>query len=98
VGNTGAGGVNARSVGASGDDGKSLGAISVEVDGVSPRPGDDAGGFLQDWVTCGTVIHGPESTTLGDVTPSPGSSDVTGPRGSGLLLPGSPGFPPLPID
>jgi hypothetical protein len=31
---------------ASGADGESLGAVNIEVDGASPRLGDDAGGLL----------------------------------------------------
>jgi hypothetical protein len=83
---------------APGTDGMLLGAINVEVDGASPRPADDAGGLLQDWVMRGTNISALGRATPGDVTPAPGSSGAVGPRVSRLLLLGFPGFSPSPID
>jgi hypothetical protein len=83
---------------APGADSASLGAINIEVDGVGPLPCDDAGGFLQDWVMHGDDIGSLGSVAPGDVTPTPDSSGTAGLRVSGLLLWGSPGFPPPPID
>jgi hypothetical protein len=83
----------------SGSDGTSLGAVSVEVDGASPRPGDDTRGSLRDLVMPGIGIAVPGSTAPGDTTPSPGSSGTShGPGVSGLLMSGSPNFLTLSID
>jgi hypothetical protein len=46
----------------------------------------------------GTDIGALGSVVSGDVTLAPGSSGTVGPRVSGLLLLGSPSFPPSPID
>jgi hypothetical protein len=81
-----------------GVDDASLGAVSVEVDGASPHPGDDTGGSLRDLVMCCTSIGVPESATLGDAALAPGSSSPVGLGVSGLLLLGSLDFPPLHID
>jgi hypothetical protein len=82
---------------ASSADGASLGAISIEADGASPRPGDDAKGMFQDWVICCNGISAPRSATLGVASPAPGSSGAAGAGVSGLLLPDSLGFSPSPI-
>jgi hypothetical protein len=83
----------------SGSDGTSLGAVSVEVDGASPRPGDDTRGSLRDLVMRGVGIAVPGSIAPGDATPSPGSSGTShGPGVSGLLMSGSPNFLTLSID
>jgi hypothetical protein len=82
----------------SGADGTSPGAASVKVDDVGPQPSDDIGRLLRDLVIRGTGIGVPESAALGDVAPTPGSSGDAGLGVSGLLLPGSPSFPPPPID
>jgi hypothetical protein len=63
-----------------GADGASLGAVSVKVDGAIPRPGDDAGGLLWDWVMHDAGIGAPGGAVSGDATPAPGSSGVAGPR------------------
>jgi hypothetical protein len=57
----------------------SLGAISVEVDGVSPRLGDDTRGFLRDLVMRGASLGRPGSTVLGDVILATRFSSVVGP-------------------
>jgi hypothetical protein len=43
----------------SGNDGATLGATSVEVDGAGPQPSDDTGGLVRDLVMCGTGISVP---------------------------------------
>jgi hypothetical protein len=58
-----------------------------------PHLGDDTGALLQDLVMCGAGIGVP-----GSAAPAPGSSSAAGPGVSGLLLSGSPSFPPPPID
>jgi hypothetical protein len=58
-----------------------------------PHLGDDTGALLQDLVMCGAGIGVP-----GSAAPAPGSSSAAGPGVSGLLLLGSPSFPPPPID
>jgi hypothetical protein len=83
---------------APGADGVLLGAVSVEVDGTTPRPNDDIEGLLWDWMMCGTSLGAPGSATPGDVTPPPRSSGPTGPGVPGLVLSGAPGFSVSPID
>jgi hypothetical protein len=61
----------------SGDDGALLGAVSIEVDGAIPQPGNDARGSLWDSVMHGASIGAPRSTALGDVTTTPESSGIT---------------------
>jgi hypothetical protein len=82
----------------SGADGASLGAVNIEVDGSSPRPGDDIEGSICDLVMRGAGIGVPGSATPGDVTPVLGSSGAAGPGISGLLLSVCSNFPPLPIN
>jgi hypothetical protein len=82
-----------RGTPAPGVDVASLGVISVEVDGASPRPGDDTRGLLRDWVISGAGIGALGSVAPGDATLGPGSSGVAGPRVSSLLLPGPPPTP-----
>jgi hypothetical protein len=72
--------------------GASLGAISIEVDGASPQPGDGNGGSLRNLVMCGIGIGVPGSAALGNVTLAPRSSGAMGQGVSALLLLGSPGF------
>jgi hypothetical protein len=79
-------------------DGTSPGTVSIEVDGTSPRPGDDARGLLLDWVTRGTGISASASAALSDATPAPESLGAVGSGVSWLLLPGSPSLLPPPID
>jgi hypothetical protein len=79
-------------------DDASLGDTSVKVDGAGPQPSDYIRGSLWDLMMRGTYIGVPGSTTPGDVAPAPGSTRVTVPGVSELLLPGSPSFPPPPID
>jgi hypothetical protein len=74
------------------------GVSSVEVDGVGPRPGDDVGGSLWGLVMCGDRMGIPRSAAPGDVSLAPGSSDAVGLGVFGLLLSGSPGHAPPPID
>jgi hypothetical protein len=81
-----------------GADGASLGAASVEVDGASPQPSDDIGSLLRDFMMCGADIGVPGSTAPGDAAPAPRPSGIAGLGVSELLLPGSPYFPPPPID
>jgi hypothetical protein len=69
---------------ATGVDGMSLGAISVEVD--------------QDWMMRSIDIGTPRSVVLGDATLAPKSLGTLGQGVSGLLLSGSPSFLPLPIN
>jgi hypothetical protein len=78
--------------------GATQGASDIGVVGPPPHLGDDAGSSLWDFVLCGTGIGVPGSAIPSDVAPTPGSSSVVGPRISGLHLPGSPGFPPPPIN
>jgi hypothetical protein len=81
-----------------GADGASLGVVSVEVDGVGPRPGDDAGGPLCDLVVCGAGLGTPESTAPGNAILAPESSGAAYPGAPRLLLPRSPGSRSPPID
>jgi hypothetical protein len=85
AGDSGAGGVSTGGAGAPGADGMSLGAVSIEADGVSPRSGDDIKGLLWDWVMCGACIGAPRSAAPSDVTPTLRSSGVAGLGVSGLL-------------
>jgi hypothetical protein len=62
-----------------------LGTISVEADGVSAQPGNDAEGLLQDWLICGAGISAPRRAAPGDTTPAPRSSGVVEPGVSELL-------------
>jgi hypothetical protein len=68
------------------------------VVGASPQPGDDARSSLWDLVTCGADVGVLGSDVPDDMVPALGSSGATGPVVSGLYLPGSPLFPPLPIN
>jgi hypothetical protein len=81
-----------------GADGVSLGTISAEADGASPRPGNDTGGLLRHQVMSGADIGAPRSATPGDTIPAPGFSSAASPMVSGLLLSGSTIFPPSAID
>jgi hypothetical protein len=74
------------------------GAAGVEVEGIGPQLGDDAGSLLLDLVMCSAHTGVLRSATPGDVAPAYGSSKAAGPRVSGLYLPGSPSFLPLPIN
>jgi hypothetical protein len=82
----------------SGAGGASLGTASIDLDGVGPQPSDDTWGSLWDLVMCGVSFGIPGHAAPGDAAPAPGSLDVVCLGISGLLLPGSPGFLPLPID
>jgi hypothetical protein len=77
-----------------GTDGALLDTVGIEVDGAGPQPCDDASGLLWNLVMHGASLGMPESTALGDAILAPGSSDVTSPGVAGLLLQGSPVFPP----
>jgi hypothetical protein len=79
-------------------DGASPYVVSVEVDWASSQPGNNTEGFLLDWVMCGINNGAPGSTALGNTTSAPGSSGAADPGVSGLLPPGSPNFPSLPIN
>jgi hypothetical protein len=81
-----------------GADGVPLGAGSIEVDGANPRAGDDVGGSLWDLVMPSADIDVTGSAIPSDVTLAPGPSGATSLGVSGLLLLGSPNFPPPPID
>jgi hypothetical protein len=81
-----------------GTSGASLGAIGVEVDRAYPCPSNDTGGLFHDLVMHGTSLGMPGSTAPGDAIPAPESSGAVGPGVAGLLLPGSLGFLPPPID
>jgi hypothetical protein len=67
-------------------------------DGAGPQPSDDTGGSLRDLVMRGVGIGVLGCASPGDVTPAPGYKGTMGLRVSGLLLPDSPSFPPLPIN
>jgi hypothetical protein len=77
-----------------GANGAPIGAVSVEADGVDPRPGDDAGSPLRDLVVHGAGLGTPGRTTPGDVIPTPGSSGAVGPGITTLPLPSPPLFIP----
>jgi hypothetical protein len=66
---------------ASSTNGTLHGAISTEVDGASPRPGDGSGGLLQDWVMRGIGIGAPRNVASGDVTLATGSLGAIGAGG-----------------
>jgi hypothetical protein len=68
------------------------------VDGANPQLSDDIRGLLWDLVRRGANIVDPGSAALGDAAQTLGSSGAAGPGVSGLHLPGSPGFTPLPTD
>jgi hypothetical protein len=68
------------------------------VDVSGPQPGDSVESLLWDSVRCGASIDVPGWAAQGDAAPSPRSSSTMGPGVSDPLLPGSPDFPPLPID
>jgi hypothetical protein len=78
-------------------DATSLSIVSVEVDGAGPWPGNDARGPCRDLVVCGTGLGMPRSAALGDAIPTPESLGTTGPRATGLFLPGSISSPLPPI-
>jgi hypothetical protein len=82
----------------SGVGGPSLGAARAEVDGVSPSQATTPRGSLWDLVMRGASFGVPESAAPGGAAPAPGSLGVVCLRISRLLLLGSPGFPPSPID
>jgi hypothetical protein len=75
-----------------GADGVSLSAVSVEVDGASPRPSDDTGGSLYDLVMCGAGLGMLGRAIPGDVILSPGLSSTVGLGVAGPALSGSLGF------
>jgi hypothetical protein len=81
-----------------GTDGTLPSAASVKVDGVNPQPSDDTEGSLWDLVMHGTGISVPRSAASDDAYPAPRSLGVADMGVSGLLLPGSPSFPPPPIN
>jgi hypothetical protein len=56
----------------SGSGNVSLGTVSVELDRAGPRPSEDAGDFLWDWVMRGTGIGASGCAALGDATQPPG--------------------------
>jgi hypothetical protein len=58
---------------APGAGGASPGAISIEVDGAGPQPGDDTEVSLRGLMMHDTCIGVPRSTAPSDVTPAPGS-------------------------
>jgi hypothetical protein len=74
------------------------GVTDVEVADAGPWLGGSARSLSHDLVVRGTGAGIPESATLGDEAPAPGSSSVMGPGISGLYLPSSPGSPPPPIN
>jgi hypothetical protein len=78
-------------------DGSSLGAVSVEVDGASLRPGDDTGGSLWDLVTRGTGLGMPGSVAPGDTILALVSLGAAGLGVAELPLADSPGFALPPI-
>jgi hypothetical protein len=67
-----------------------LGTVSIEADGVGPRPGDDPGRPRRDLVVRGADFGTPGQTILGDTVPAPKSSGVVGPGVVRLLLPATP--------
>jgi hypothetical protein len=79
-------------------DGASLSAVSVKVDGSSTWPDDDTGGSLWDLVMCGTNTGVAGSAASGDATRAPRYLDTVGLGVFGLLLSGSPGILPPPIN
>jgi hypothetical protein len=78
--------------------GTPLGAVSREVDGTDPQPGDVVGSSLCDLVICGTVLGMPGRTAPGDVILALRSLGVMGLWVAGLLLPGPPGSSSPPVD
>jgi hypothetical protein len=81
-----------------GADGVLLSAVSVEVDGASPRPSDDTGGSFYDMVMCGTGLGMLGRAIPGDAILSPGLSGTVGLGVAGLALSSSLGFLLLSID
>jgi hypothetical protein len=75
-----------------------LGVDSIEVDGADPWLEDDAKGLCRDLVVCGVSPSMPGCTALGDVALAPGFSGATGLGVVRLLLRGSPGSPPPPVN
>jgi hypothetical protein len=65
------------------------------VVGASTQLGDDVGGLLHDLVMHGAGV--PRSVASGDAAPALGSLGAAGPGVSGLYLPDSLSFPPLPL-
>jgi hypothetical protein len=68
------------------------------VDAAGPQLGDDARGTHQGLVMHGSRMDVLGSATLGDASPTLGSSGAMGLGLSDLLLLGSPGLLPPPID
>jgi hypothetical protein len=66
--------------------------------GTIPQLGVDVESLLQDMVMHSVGAGVPRSAAPGDTAPAPASSGAVGPGVSGLYLPGSPGFPPSPIN
>jgi hypothetical protein len=62
-------------------------AVSVEVDEVGPRPGDDVGGPLRNLLVCGASLGMSGSIALCDAILAPESSGTVSPGATGLLLP-----------
>jgi hypothetical protein len=67
-----------------------LGIISVEAVGVDPRPCEDVGSLLRDFVVHGVDLGTVGRATLGDAIPTHDSSGAVGPGITGLLLSGPP--------
>jgi hypothetical protein len=62
-----------------GANGTSLGAVSIEVDRASPRPGDDTGGSLHVLVMRGASLGMPGSAVSSDAILAPGFSSTASP-------------------
>jgi hypothetical protein len=75
---------------APGADGALPDATGIEVDGADPQLGDDTEGSIRGLAMRDGRMGVLGSTSPGDASPAPRSSDAAGLGVSGLLLPGSP--------
>jgi hypothetical protein len=81
-----------------GDDDAPLCAVSIEEDGAGPPPDDDVGSPRCDFVVWGVDSDMSGRTTSDDTVPAPEYTGVMGPVVAGLLLPGYPNSPFLPVN
>jgi hypothetical protein len=75
-----------------------LGTVSIGLDDVDSRSGDNAKSLHRDLVVHGASPGAPKHTSLGDTVLAPGFLGAIGPGVARLLLPSSPGSPSPPIN